>query len=87
MHFAVTKITYTMEDKIDLVIILYVLMVINRHYKEVKGIYVERRLAREREIMSSECWDSEIDSNRSGSVVSRTSTGVSHSSSIAGQKD
>ena len=84
VHFAVTKIAFTLEDKLDLLLILYVLVVIHRHYRAVKGVFEDRRLAREREIMSSECWDSELGSDRSGSVLSRASSGVYNSPKLGG---
>ena len=67
--FAITRITFTLEDKIDLLIILYVLVQVYQHYKVVKGVFIEEALAREREIMTSEIWDSEIGSER-GSMYS-----------------
>ena len=80
VHFAVSRITSHVEGKIDLLLCLCVLIMINKHYMSVKGVYDARRLAREREIMSSEIW--EVDSARSGSEISRRSSGVSLADSI-----
>ena len=79
IHFAISRITSHVEGKIDLLLCLCVLIVINKHYMDIKGVYDARRLAREREIMSSEIW--EIDS-RSGSEMSRRSSGVSLAGSV-----
>ena len=71
MHFAVTRIVWTLEDKIDMLLMLYILVKINAHYKVVTGWHVEKAMAREREIMSSAIWESDIISHRSGSAISR----------------
>ena len=77
VRFAVTKIAFTMEQKIELLLMLYVIIKVNQHYMVVKGVIVYQRMAREREILASDIY-SDCISNRSFSMHSSGS--VSHES-------
>ena len=86
IHFAITRIVAHVEEKTDMLLCLCVLIVINRHYMAVKGVFDARKMRREREIMSSEIWETESAFDRSGSEMSRRSSGVSLAGSIAEER-
>ena len=69
MQFAVTKMLFTFEEKLDLLLMLIVIIKIYRHYEEVKGTWLQERLHREREILESTLY-SEATSTRSYSLHS-----------------